>query len=46
LKSVTYPQRSFSPFDARLKVDVGAPPPNEGDKTDFRLYNSAVCESI
>jgi hypothetical protein len=35
LKSITYPKRSFSPFDARLKIDVGAPPPSEGVKPIF-----------
>jgi hypothetical protein len=44
LKSITYPKKSFSPFDARLKIDSGAPPPSEGDKIDFRLHNSAICE--
>jgi hypothetical protein len=36
LKCITYPKRSFSPFDGRLKNDVGAPPQSEGGKSIFR----------
>jgi hypothetical protein len=35
LKPITYATRSFSPFDEKLKNDVGAPPPSEGCKTAF-----------
>jgi hypothetical protein len=46
LKIIPYAKRGFSPFDSRLKNDVGAPSPSEGGKTAFRLHNSAISESI